>query len=67
MSEGLHGYRGTALRMLMEAGAEVGDLVRVVEDNVVFEGILLPRSEYSDDKHIVIKSKSGYNLSLIHI
>ena len=64
MSKELHGYRGTALRMLMEAGAEVGDLVRIVKDNVIFEGILLPRSEYSDDKHIVIKSKSGYNIGI---
>lgn len=64
MSEELYGYRGLALRMLMEAGAEVGDLIRVVKGNAVFEGILLPRSGYSDDKHIVIKSKSGYNIGI---
>jgi glutamyl-tRNA(Gln) amidotransferase subunit D len=64
VSERLPGYRGLALKMLLEAGADIGDLIRIAKDNVVFEGILIPRSEYSDDKHIVIKSKSGYNIGV---
>lgn len=64
MSDRLSGYRGLTLKMLLEAGADIGDLIRVVKDNIVLEGILIPRSEYSDDKHIVIKSRSGYNIGV---
>ncbi|MEM2152082.1 MAG: asparaginase domain-containing protein, partial [Candidatus Bathyarchaeia archaeon] len=64
MGERLTGYRGLALKILLEAGAEIGDLIRVIRENDIFEGILIPRSEYSDDRHIVIKIKSGYNIGV---
>ena len=61
MSEKLPGYKGEALKALERLGAEAGDLLRVEKDGEIYEGILMPRSELGDDKHIVIK------LSLIHI
>lgn len=64
MGERLTGYRGLALKILLEAGAEIGDLIRVIREDDIFEGILIPRSEYSDDRHIVIKIKSGYNIGV---
>ncbi|MBS7606634.1 Glu-tRNA(Gln) amidotransferase subunit GatD [Candidatus Bathyarchaeota archaeon] len=64
MSGKLPGYRGLALKVLLEAGAEVGDLIRIIRGEECFEGILIPRSEYGDDKHIVIKIKSGYNIGV---
>jgi glutamyl-tRNA(Gln) amidotransferase subunit D len=58
------GYRGEALKVLRAAGAVVGDLVRITSKNgSVFEGIVMPRQALSsDDLHIVIKQKSGYNI-----
>ncbi|MBS7639625.1 MAG: Glu-tRNA(Gln) amidotransferase subunit GatD [Candidatus Bathyarchaeia archaeon] len=64
MEERLPGYRGLALKALLDAGAEIGDLIRIIKDDVIFEGILIPRSEYSDDRHIVIKNRSGYNIGV---
>jgi len=62
--ERFSGYRGEALEAIKRARAEVGDLVRITKDSEVYEGILIPRSEYSDEKHIVIKLKSGYNIGV---
>lgn len=64
MNERLPGYRGLALKALLEAGVEIGDLIRIVKDDLILEGILIPRSEYSDDRHIVIKIRSGYNVGV---
>lgn len=64
MSEEFTGYRGQALKFLKKAGAEIGDIVRVKKDEESWEGILIPRSESSDEFHIVIKMKSGYNVGV---
>lgn len=64
MSEESLGYKGEALRALKEAGAEIGDIIRITKDEATYEGILIPRSEYGDDKHVVIKMKSGYNVGI---
>ena len=64
MSEKLLGYKSEALKALIEAKAEIGDLIRVTKNGDTFEGILIPRSEYGDDRHIVIKIKSGYNIGI---
>jgi glutamyl-tRNA(Gln) amidotransferase subunit D len=58
------GYKGQALEALNEAGCEVGDIIRVVTKGKAYEGILIPRSETGDDKHIVVKLKSGYNIGV---
>ena len=64
MSEKLQGYKGKALGVLLKSKAEVGDLIRVAKGESVYEGILIPRSELGDDKHIVVKIKSGYNIGV---
>jgi glutamyl-tRNA(Gln) amidotransferase subunit D len=58
------GYKGAALEVIKRVGAEVGDLIRITKGGQVFEGVLIPRSEYGDDKHIVIKLRSGYNIGV---
>jgi glutamyl-tRNA(Gln) amidotransferase subunit D len=58
------GYKGKALSALKKAGCEVGDIIRVTSNGKIYEGILIPRSEYGDDKHIVVKLKSGYNIGV---
>jgi glutamyl-tRNA(Gln) amidotransferase subunit D len=60
----LLGYKGKAFEVLKRTGAKVGDHIKIMKDGLTFEGILIPRSEYSDDQHIVIKIKSGYNLGI---
>ena len=57
-------YKGKALSALKKAGCEVGDIIRVTSDGKIYEGILIPRSEYGDDKHIIVKLKSGYNIGV---
>jgi glutamyl-tRNA(Gln) amidotransferase subunit D len=58
------GYKGEALEAIKKAGVEVGDLIRLSGDGKIFEGILIPRSESADNKHVVVKMKSGYNIGV---
>ncbi|MBX5328698.1 MAG: Glu-tRNA(Gln) amidotransferase subunit GatD [Candidatus Bathyarchaeota archaeon] len=58
------GYRGKALEVIKRAEVQIGDLVRITKNGEVYEGILIPRSEYGDEKHVVIKLKSGYNIGV---
>jgi glutamyl-tRNA(Gln) amidotransferase subunit D len=62
--EGLAGYTGIVLEALVKAHAGIGDTIRVTEKGKAYEGILIPRSEYSDEKHIVIKLRNGYNIGI---
>ena len=58
------GYKDEALEAIKKSGCEVGDIVRVTDDGKTYEGILIPRAEYGDNTHIVIKMKSGYNVGI---
>src|SRR4030042_416862 len=58
------GYKGEALSALKKAGCEGADVVRVASNGKVYEGILIPRSETGDGKHVVVKLKSGYNVGV---
>ena len=58
------GYKGEAFAAIQKAGCEVGDIIRVSCETKTYEGILIPRSESSDNTHIVIKMKSGYNIGV---
>lgn len=64
MSDEFPGYRGQALKLLKKAGAEIGDVIRVTKNGENWEGILIPRSEFGDEKHIILKLKSGYNVGV---
>jgi glutamyl-tRNA(Gln) amidotransferase subunit D len=64
--EEFSGYKGEAFEAIRKIQADVGDVIRVTQNGEVYEGILIPRSEYGDEKHIVIKLKSGYNVG-VHI
>ena len=64
MSEKDIGYRGKALGALKKAHVEIGDVVRITKEDEVCEGILIPRSEYGDETHLVIKLKNGYNIGI---
>ena len=58
------GYRGPCLELMKRFGITVWCEVRARTSRGEFEGLLLPRSETSDDKHLVLKLVSGYNIGL---
>jgi glutamyl-tRNA(Gln) amidotransferase subunit D len=62
--EEFSGYKGEALEAIKKIGAEIGDIIRVTKDEEIHEGILIPRTEYGDEKYLVIKLKSGYNVGI---
>ena len=62
MSE-LKGYKGKSLDYLTQKNVSVGDSIKVVSD-LTYTGILMPRYETSEDSHIVLKLKSGYNVGI---
>ena len=57
------GYNGNSLEFLKTNGILIGDSVKILAD-ITYLGIVMPRYEHSDDKHIVLKLKSGYNIGL---
>ena len=63
MSE-LKGYKGKSFEYLQQKDVDVGDSIKVVSDLTYDTGILMPRYETSEDSHIVLKLKSGYNIGI---
>ena len=62
MSE-YRGYHGKALDFLKQNRLKVGDTVKITTDSDQ-TGTIMPRYERSDDRHIAIKLKNGYNVGL---
>ncbi|MBN2055827.1 Glu-tRNA(Gln) amidotransferase subunit GatD [bacterium] len=58
------GYRGPARDKLKELGVRVWSDVRLHTEHGGFDGIILPRSETDDDRHIVLKLHNGYNVGI---
>lgn len=58
------GYKGRALEVLKSYQMRVwGDAI-INTSRGTFQGIILPRSENDDEKHIVIKLITGYNVGI---
>jgi len=57
------GYKGKSLDYLKQKNVSVGDSIKIISD-LTYEGILMPRYETSEDSHIVLKLKSGYNIGI---
>ena len=60
----LSGYRGRALEYLKGAKAAIGDVIEVKLEWGTVSGTLVPRYLSADDRHIVLKLKTGYNVGL---
>lgn len=58
------GYRGPCLDLMKRFEIPVWSEVRALTTRGEFEGLVLPRSETSDDEHLVLKLCSGYNVGL---
>ncbi|MDD2890916.1 MAG: Glu-tRNA(Gln) amidotransferase subunit GatD [bacterium] len=64
MADDYKGYRGKAKDTLIEHKVRVWSDVVIDSTRGEFIGIILPRSETADDKHIVVKLRTGYNVGL---
>jgi glutamyl-tRNA(Gln) amidotransferase subunit D len=62
--DSLHGYRSRLRETLEAAGVGIGDLLKVETEDKGYEGSLMPRLESADDRHIVLKLRSGYNIGV---
>lgn len=58
------GYKGHALDTLDKYNVRVWGTAEVDTTRGKFYGTVLPRSENDDDKHIVMKIETGYNIGL---
>ena len=58
------GYKGDALEVLKKYNVRVWGQTKVITTRGSFEGTVLPRSENDDDKHIVLKIITGYNIGI---
>jgi glutamyl-tRNA(Gln) amidotransferase subunit D len=60
------GYRGPCLALMQRLGFKVWSEVRMRTSRGEFEGLVLPRSETSDELHVVLKLGTGYNIGIRH-
>ena len=65
MSEDIfQGYKGKSLEVLKKYNVRVWGLAQIQTSRGNFSGTVLPRSETDDDKHIVLKIITGYNIGI---
>ena len=64
MSDAFKGYKGRALSVLKKFNVRVWSDTKIQSTRGDFEGIILPRSENDDDKHLVLKLATGYNVGI---
>ena len=64
MSGAHKGYKGEALEILNQFGVAVWDDVDIETSRGRFRGIVLPRSEFDDSLHLVLKLATGYNVGI---
>jgi glutamyl-tRNA(Gln) amidotransferase subunit D len=64
MADMFKGYKGKALGLLKEYNIRVWSDTSVKTTRGDFRGIVLPRSENDDDRHIVLKLATGYNVGI---
>jgi len=63
-SDRFKGYRGPGRQVLERFGVGVWSEVEIETTGGRFEGLILPRSETADERHLVLKLASGYNIGI---
>ena len=63
-SDIFQGYKGGALEILKKFNVRVWGTAEAITTRGTFSGTVLPRSENDDDKHIVMKIVTGYNIGI---
>ena len=64
MSEKLKGYKAEGKKLLEKNKVEIWDIVQIKTTKTNYEGIILPRSEYSAPNFINLKLKNNYNVGI---
>lgn len=64
MTDPFKGYKGRAVEVLKSFKVRVWSEARITTTRGDFQGIVLPRSENDDDRHIVLKLVTGYNVGI---
>jgi glutamyl-tRNA(Gln) amidotransferase subunit D len=64
MTDDYKGYRNPVLKVLKQHKVRVWSEVKMETERGTFKGIILPRSETSDAKHVVLKLSNGYNIGI---
>lgn len=64
MADNLKGYKGKNRKLLENHDLKIWDILQITTDNTTFEGILLPRNEYSQPDYIEIKLENNYNVGI---
>jgi len=64
MDDKLKGYKGKARELLDKTKLDIWDILKITSENETFEGILLPRNEYSAPDYIELKLENNYNVGI---
>jgi glutamyl-tRNA(Gln) amidotransferase subunit D len=64
VKEELQGYWGFVRKKLETAKVRIWSEIEVITPEATYRGILLPRSDMGDDKHLVLKLDTGYNIGV---
>jgi len=64
LTEELKGYKGKSKELLEKNKIAIWDIVQIKTDKSEYEGILLPRNEYSEPDFIEIKLENNYNIGI---
>jgi glutamyl-tRNA(Gln) amidotransferase subunit D len=64
MSEKLKGYKEEGRKLLEKNNLEIWDIIRIKTERTEYEGIVLPRNEYSVPNFINIKLSNNYNIGI---
>ncbi|MHA2036830.1 MAG: Glu-tRNA(Gln) amidotransferase subunit GatD [Promethearchaeota archaeon] len=64
MSENLKGYKGEGKELLEKHKVDIWDIIQIKTTKTSYEGIILPRSEYSAANYINVKLENNYNVGI---
>lgn len=64
MAENLKGYKGKGKEVLKKNKVDIWDIIKVTTNKGEYEGIVLPRNEYSAPDYIEIKLENNYNVGI---
>ncbi len=64
MSEELKGYKGKGKEVLEKNKIAIWDIIKITTKEGEYEGIVLPRNEYSAPEYVEIKLENNYNIGI---
>lgn len=64
MTENLKGYKGKGKELLEKNKIDIWDIIQIKTSEGDYEGIVLPRNEYSAPDYIEIKLENNYNIGI---